>query len=430
MPATSELAKNDQQLKLPSTCDALIIGAGVIGLMSAIRLREAGLSVVLCDQKHIGAGSSSGNMGMITPSHAPPLTRPQTIALLPKALLSPSAPVRIKMRFNRQFLGFAARFLRSCTNAHFQHAASACHQLLIRSRALYEELAESLPDSFEWTTRGLLTVSSHSRSRQDFDQEVEWLNSLGIAPRWLSRDEMYAIAPALSDNVASGWLHERDAHLKPDRLLRALLNRALSIGVQISDNTAVELSKMHRTDTTVTLNRQPLRAGNIVVTAGAWTPALLGNLMRHLPIEVGKGYSLTSPKPLPGLDRPLLLHDASAAITPWASSWRVGGTMEFCGQDPSHNKVRLDALRKAAHDALKEPIGLKQAEPWAGFRPMSADGIPVIGRVPGCQSVYVAAGHSMLGVSMAPATAELVSALVCDTSTDIDPQPYDPTRFC
>ena len=424
-----EQPRNDQQPQSPSSCDVLIVGAGVIGLMSAIGLREAGLSVVLCDQKHIGAGSSSGNMGMITPSHAPPLTRPQTFSLLPRALLSPSAPVRVKMRFNRQFRGFATRFLRSCTKAHFQHAASACHQLLMRSRTLYDALAESLPDSFDWAARGLLTVSSHARSRQDFEQEVEWLTHLGIAPKWLSRDEMFAIAPALSDSVASGWLHEQDAHLKPDCLLQALLNKAQSIGVHIRDNAGVVLSKTHRTDTTVTLNQKPLRASNIVVTAGAWTPALLGDLMRYLPIEVGKGYSLTSSEPLPGLDRPLLLHDASAAITPWASSWRVGGTMEFCGPDPSLNKVRLDALRKAARDALKTPVGLDNAEPWAGFRPMSADGIPVIGRVPGCQSVYVAAGHSMLGVSMAPATAELVTALLCDTKASIDPEPYNPARF-
>jgi D-amino-acid dehydrogenase len=146
-------------------------------------------------------------------------------------------------------------------------------------------------------------------------------------------------------------------------------------------------------------------------------------------MQPGKGYSITYDRPALSPRHPLVLHERSVCVTAWPSGFRLGSTMEFSGYDRSLNRRRLDALERAAREYLHKPVGPVKREEWFGWRPMTFDDLPIIGRVPGHRNLWLATGHGMLGVSMSTATAQLVADSITGRTPLIDPAPYRAERF-
>ncbi|HJU08923.1 MAG TPA: FAD-dependent oxidoreductase, partial [Rhodanobacteraceae bacterium] len=168
----------------------------------------------------------------------------------------------------------------------------------------------------------------------------------------------------------------------------------------------------------------------IVMALGAWSPKIARHLHLRLPIQPGKGYSITTSLPDPAPQRPLVLREPGVCVTTWPSGFRLGSTMEFAGYDDSLNRTRLDALRRGAQAYLRAPFGDELREEWWGWRPMCVDEVPLIGPAfSRWHNLLLATGHGMLGVSMCAATGELIAAFICGTPTALDPRPYMPTRF-
>jgi D-amino-acid dehydrogenase len=166
-----------------------------------------------------------------------------------------------------------------------------------------------------------------------------------------------------------------------------------------------------------------------IIATGAWTPLLSSHIGYRLPIQPGKGYSMTMPRPAICPRIPMLLMEHRVGVTPMQSGYRLGSTMEFAGYDTSLRPQRLELLRRGAAACLRDPYCEPIEEAWYGWRPMTYDSVPVIDRSPKYANLYLAAGHNMLGLSMAPATGQLVAELVAEETPHIDPAPYAISRF-
>jgi D-amino-acid dehydrogenase len=147
-------------------------------------------------------------------------------------------------------------------------------------------------------------------------------------------------------------------------------------------------------------------------------------LHSRIPIQPGKGYSMTMARPAKCPRFPMIFEEHRVAITPLTSTYRIGSTMEFAGYDTRLNPARLNLLRDTATMYLHEPLAEPVIESWYGWRPMTPDSLPLVGRAPAFDNVYVAAGHGMLGVSMSPATGKLIAELVSGDTPHVDPAPY------
>ena len=167
----------------------------------------------------------------------------------------------------------------------------------------------------------------------------------------------------------------------------------------------------------------------VVLALGAWSPRLARQLDLRLPVQPGKGYSITYTRPSLCPVMPLVLRERSVCVTAWPSGYRLGSTMEFSGYDTTLNRTRLDALRRGAAEYLREPEGPAVVEEWYGWRPMTYDDLPLIGPAPGWRNLTLATGHGMLGVSMSAATGLLVSDLLGGRAPSLDPTPYRPDRL-
>jgi D-amino-acid dehydrogenase len=171
------------------------------------------------------------------------------------------------------------------------------------------------------------------------------------------------------------------------------------------------------------------RGSEIVLALGAWSPPLARRLDLRIPVQPGKGYSITYTRPRLAPRIPLVLKEDSVCVTAWDDGYRLGSTMEFAGYDESLNRLRLEALRRGAARYLHEPEGPSVTEEWWGWRPMTWDDLPILGRAARWRNLSLATGHGMLGVSMSAASGQLVAEIVTGAKTTLDPAPYNPQRF-
>jgi D-amino-acid dehydrogenase len=252
----------------------------------------------------------------------------------------------------------------------------------------------------------------------------------GAPARPFPGDAVRDLEPALRPGLGGGWLYESDAHLRPDRLMRSWRAHLEQHGVIIREECEVRgFVRDGQRARAMTTAAGELAADAFVLAAGAWSPFLNEHLGCRLPIQPGKGYSLTTPRPATCPRLPMIFEEHRVAVTPMQSGYRLGSMMEFVGYDDTIAPKRIGYLKQAASLYLHEPAGEPVEETWAGWRPMTPDGLPVVGPSPAMDNVMIAAGHNMLGLSMAPGTGKLVAELLDGRPPHLDPAPYSPRRF-
>ncbi|WP_022978003.1 NAD(P)/FAD-dependent oxidoreductase [Nevskia ramosa] len=410
-------------------CDVLILGGGVIGLSVALFCLRAGRAVTILEQKTPGSAASHGNCGTITPSHLP-LHAPGTLAKALKWMLKADAPLRIKPSLDPALLGWLLRFAKLCNERDFLATAQTKAILLKASRLRLEQLIADEGLACEFERSGTLYVYREIAGYEHAAPDAALLRSLGIPCVALDGPALRAREPALNDSVAGGYFHPDDARLRPNTYIAELVRAVRAAGGVIEQGvqiTGFETAN-GRIDSVQTSGGR-YRGRDVVLALGAWSPQFGQALGLKIPIQPGKGYSITYSRPGIAPVIPMVLKERSVCVTAWDSGYRLGSTMEFAGYDSSLNRLRLDALSRGAAEYLQEPVGPTVEEEWYGWRPMTPDDLPIIGRAPHLANLTLATGHGMLGVSLSAITGQLVAELLSDRPPSLDLAPYAPTRF-
>ncbi len=409
----------------------IVIGGGVIGAASAYYLAKTGWQVTILDRGAFGKGCSHGNCGFISPSHVLPLAGPGAIGATLKAMLSPSSPFAVKPRLDLNLWAWLWRFARRCNERDMLAAAKAIQPLLNSSRTLYDDLLATEPFDCEWQHRGVLFVFRTVAGLSHHDHTAALLRErLGVSATRHDGEAARDREPALKPGLAGAWHYPSDAHLRPDKLMASWRNVLLAHGIEIREHCEVQgFTRNQGNASRVITKTAEIPADAFVVAAGAWTPLLQEQLGCNIPIQPGKGYSLTMPRPTRCPTYPLLFEEDRVGVTPMQSGYRLGSTMEFAGYDTTLNRRRLALLTEGARHYLEEPFTEPIVEEWYGWRPMTPDSVPIIDYAPALRNVLIAAGHNMLGVSMAPATGKLVAELLAGATPHLDPAPYRLARF-
>jgi D-amino-acid dehydrogenase len=361
-----------------------------------------------------------------------PLAGPGAVPRALRWMLTPDAPLYVPPRPDPLLWQWLLRFAGNCGGQAALRAGRARAALLLASRAAFPDLLARHGIDCEFEQLGTDHVFRDPRELDAYERERAALAQLGVASERIDGAAYAREEPALREGVAGVVRFPGDASLRPDRYVDGLARAVLAAGGEIVEACAVHGVQEDGDGLQVATALGPMRARDVLVATGAWTPRLalspaLAPL--RLVMQPGKGYSITYARPALAPRRPLTLHERSVCVSVWGSGYRLGSTMEFSGFDTRLNRRRLDALERAAREYLRDPVGPVKREEWYGWRPMSSDDVPILGAVPGHRHLWIATGHGMLGVSMSPATAQLMAELITGRPPFVDPAPYALARF-
>jgi D-amino-acid dehydrogenase len=411
----------------------VIIGGGVIGLAVAYYAQQRGHRVTVLERGAAGHDSCSlGNAGMIVPSHFTPLAAPGMVALGLKWMWNPESPFYVQPRLDGDLLAWGLKFWRAATPARARAAAPLIRDLSYASRACFEELAAQPGFDFGLEKRGLLMLCQTQHALDEEAQTAAKARALNIPAEVLDAKATAALEPGVRMDIAGAVLFPQDCHLTPQRFLADLQRAVIGAGGEVLFDSEVTGWRCEsRKIVAARTARGEIAGDEFVLCGGAWSAELARELRLALPMQAGKGYSLTLPHPrqLPKLCA--IFTEARVAVTPMNGTLRFGGTMEIAGLNERINSRRVAGIIKSVPRYYPDfsPDDFASLRPWSGLRPCSPDGLPYLGRTRAYENLCLATGHAMMGLSLGPITGQFIASILSGEKPALDLQLLDPDRY-
>ncbi|NML23949.1 FAD-dependent oxidoreductase [Pseudoflavitalea sp. G-6-1-2] len=413
------------------TQQVTIAGGGVIGLCCAYYLQKKGISVTVIDRGDITNGTSFGNAGYVSPSHIHPLASPGIVAKGLRWMLSSGSPFYIKPRLNADLIRWCFAFWRNANQATMDRNIPPLFNILSFSRDLTSEIKNDIGNHFRMQEIGIFMMYKNAATEKHEFEIAKEANALGLETIVCDAKQVQDMETEVEVQVRGGVLYPIDCHLHPGDFMRTMKAHLEKAGVRFQLNTTITgFEKQGDKVTAVLTDKGKFDCGELVLTPGSWLPELNKQLGIHMLLQGGKGYSMTFEKIERNLKYPAILVDHRTAMTPMGADLRMGGTMEISGLGSPTLIKRAQAIFNAAKLYYPDlPVSFPATEKiWSGYRPLTPDGLPYIGRHSRYSNLVIACGHAMLGLSLAAGTGKLVEELVSHSPTSIDCSAFNVER--
>ncbi len=415
-----------------------VIGAGVVGLATAVQLQQAGYQVTLIDKDGPAAGCSSGNAGHFATEQVFPLASFAVLRQLPAMLLNPTGPLRLRASYFLRALPWLLRFVANVTPGRQQALQQALTALNQQALPAWKRLLAAAQAQDLVQYRGALLVSEQASLKHLAATFTQYQNA-GVAVTWLEQAALLAREPALGSKVKGAIEFPDVAHtIDPYALCMRLYATFMALGgefrqhevrqiVPQSDGYMLDLAEGSAASYSGQM-AQHIRTPQLVISAGAWSHQLCRQLGWKVPLEAERGYHLmTQSRPL---QCPVSSLERKFIMTPMQQGLRLAGTVEFAGRSSKPDYRRSRVLLRHANQLLAEPTAADPgADPWAGNRPSLPDSLPVLGACPKHPGVFYNFGHQHLGLTWAACSAELLLATIRGDTPALPTAPYRINRF-
>ncbi|WP_111413066.1 NAD(P)/FAD-dependent oxidoreductase [Billgrantia lactosivorans] len=406
-----------------------VVGAGVVGMATALALQQHGLSVTVLDPQGPGEGTSSGNAGFIAAELIDPLSTPAMLRQAPRLWLDPHGAVAMPLRYLPRLLPWLARFIAAARPAQVTRGRQALAALNGAAVAAWRRCLAAIGAEEELVASGYLLVWESERGRAEARRHMEHMRRWGHEVEWLEAEQIRAREPGLSDRLSHGLFFPGGHQVRDPLVLVRRLAQAFEAGGGEFRRARVEGLAATPQGVALQTSQGNLAFDQAVVAAGAWSHHLAAGLGLEVPLETERGYHLTLPERGQALRQPVGSAERRCVMTPMSCGLRVVGFTELGGLALPPDKRRYASLRRHACRLLADATGLEASTEWMGFRPTLPDSLPVIDTHPDHPSIHFAFGHQHLGLTQAAITAELVGALVKGEAPALDLAPYRVTRF-
>lgn len=406
-----------------------VIGAGVVGLAIAVKLRREGYRVTLFDSDAPGSRASAGNASLIMTAQISPLSQPGLWRKVPGMLTDPQGPLVVRWKHLPRLTPWFLRFLRNSSWKRYEEIAETLAPLVTRSLDSWLKLVGPSEGARLFRRDGLLYVFKQERNFRAGQKEAEFRGRYGVPSEIIPREELRQMEPALGPNLVGGVLYGDSGHCTDPQTLSASLASAFRTGGGEMRRSRVKQLVPVSGGVQVVTKDGEVQVDEVVVAAGIWSPPLVKPFGVKPLLAAERGYHLMLRDPQISLQRPVGAGDDKFIITPLSGGIRLAGTAEFADVNAEPDWRRSDMLLQAAKTIFPEINGEQTATRWMGPRPSTPDSLPIIGRTPKNANIICAFGHSHLGLTLGAVTAELVAELVAKRGRDSGIVALRPDRF-
>ena len=412
-----------------NTSNVTVLGAGIVGICTALSLRERGFSVTMLDRNPPAEGASYGNAGSLSPWSCVPQSMPGLWKSVPKWLLDPEGPIALRLGYAATFMPWAIKFLRSGNPEGLDVIADAMMGLTRPTVDLYRHHLAGT--GREDLVKDSVYVHVY-RKEEDADlSQLAWrLRQERQVPVELVKGEaLREVEPALSPNYeAAVLIKEQGRALNPGAIGKVLAEKAQSMGVEFRQCRIDRLRPVTGGAWEIDTEAGTIEAKKVVVAIGAWSGKLLADLGVKVALEAERGYHLVFKNPGVQLNNAIMNVEAKFVASSMNAGVRCAGTAEFAGVDAAPDYRRARVFAKLAKEMFPD-LNVDDTEEWMGPRPSSPDSVPFLGDVPGFENLYSAFGHGHTGMTMGPKTGEVIASLIAGQNPGVDMNPYRIDRF-
>ena len=410
------------------TRHVVVIGAGIVGVSTAIWLRRAGAQVTIIDRASPGTGTSHGNAGVLAASGVAPVTGPGLLRKAPFMLLDHDVPLYLRLSYLPRLLPWLVKYMGYANDADTRRISAALAPIVSDSVEQHKSLTADLGLS-DWVTDSDYVFAY--RQRADFDAEAyTWAlrAQAGFSPQLIEGAGVRDYEPALGSEITClATLKDHGFIRDPGGYVAALAHAFEQAGGKVMQAEVKDFDLTGGTVTAVQTTQGTVPCDDIVLATGVWSKPLMAKLGLNVPLESERGYHVIFEDATGGPSRPIMIASGKFVATPMAQGVRCAGILEFGGLEAGPSKAPLALLRRQAKAAFPNLKAANEIE-WLGHRPAPTDSLPLIGQV-GTSRVYTAFGHHHIGLTGGPKTGRLIAGMIMGQPTNTDMKPYHPQRF-
>lgn len=408
--------------------DAVVVGGGIVGVCAALQLQRSGREVTLIERGVLGEEASGHNGGVFS-ADCLPTGLPSVIRSLPRMLRDPMSPLAIRFGYLPRLAPWLARFALNSRASRVEVISTALNSLMSRGIDAYRPLVAGTEAADILDNHGFLFVYQKAASLSAAQFVLDLRRRRGVEYDVLDADQLSELSPVLAGRFTTGvYLTKALFTRDPGGFTRTLANSFVAAGGTVRTAEVTGFERHGDRVSSVVTSDGTVAAGSVVLAAGPWSRGLLRKLGTNVPLDVERGYGIDLPDPGITLDRPMVLSEFHVGMSPRPFGIQISGLDELAGIEAAPNFALTDRIARAAKTAFPE-LRTDGGKPWMRRRPSMPDSLPVIGRAPKQENVYLAFGHGHKGMGMGAITGQLVQELMDNQRPTVDLAPFRPTRF-
>ena len=412
-----------------SSVDAVVIGSGIIGTMSAQYLLDDGRSVLIIERGEVARGASSGNAGILAFPEIIPFAAPGMMWKAPKWLLDPLGPLSLPPSYALNMVPWLWRLWRASARPAYERTVGVHARMMPMARSEMLQTVERAGLRAMIRQTGTLDLYDSEASLNAASADWQAKRDAGFEFQRIGRGEIDSLQPGLAPQFRHGIFTPSGLQVSdPLEFTQALFSNAMSRGASLRIGEAVRIEPINDGARVVLADGAVFDAKTVVLAGGAWSKKIVTGLGDHAPLETERGYNTTLPQGAFPLHRQLYFNDHGFVVTPLSSGIRVGGAVELGGLKLAPNYKRSEAMLKKAKSFLPE-LRTEGGRQWMGFRPSMPDCLPVISASTATAAIIYAFGHGHLGLTQSAATGRLVADIAARRKPALDVEPYSIRRF-
>ena len=410
------------------TRHVVVIGAGIVGVSTAIWLRRAGVEVTLMDRAAPGTGTSHGNAGVLAACAMVPVTAPGLTRKAPSMVLDRDFPLFLRWPYLPRLLPWLRRYMGHANDADTRRISKGLIPIVSDTVEQHKSLCAELGLA-DWIADSDYCFAYRSRAAFDAEHYTWELRAeAGFVPDIIENHDVRDYEPNLGPDITCMAILKEHGFIRdPGGYVQALAKAFTNLGGKIVLAEVQDFDLSGGTVTGVQTTQGAIPCDDVVLATGVWSKPLMRKLGLNVPLESERGYHVVFEEASGGPSRPIMIASGKFVATPMDQGLRCAGIVEFGGLDAGPSKAPLDLLRRHAKQAFPHLTASNEVE-WMGHRPAPSDSLPLIGQI-GHSRVFTAFGHHHIGLTGGPKTGRLVAGLITGQPTNTDLTAYHPQRF-